>query len=64
MPVYKAGKEVGKITSACLSPTLGVPIAMAYAAADSLSEGDTMNINLGSKHADAQVVALPFYKRA
>ena len=63
MPIYKSGKEVGKITSACLSPTLGAPIAMAYADAGTLNEGDTANINLGSKHADAKIVALPFYKR-
>ena len=63
MSVYKGDAEVGHVTSGCLSPTLGVPIAMAYVDAPAASQGDTVSIALGSQRVDAQVVALPFYKR-
>ncbi|MBI1338372.1 MAG: glycine cleavage system aminomethyltransferase GcvT [Phycisphaera sp.] len=64
MKVYKGDTEIGSVTSGCLSPTLGYPIAMAYVTRDSVSAGDTLCLDLGSTRADAQVVALPFYKRA
>lgn len=61
MPVSAAGRVVGKVTSGCLSPTLGYPIAMAYI--DAGATGD-IAIDLGSQSAAAEIVPLPFYKRA
>ncbi|MCE9592221.1 MAG: glycine cleavage system aminomethyltransferase GcvT [Planctomycetes bacterium] len=61
MPVLIGDRTVGKVTSGCLSPTLGYPIAMAYVEAS--AAGDT-TIDLGGQRAAAQVVPLPFYKRA
>jgi len=63
MTVFKKDQEVGRVTSGCLSPTLGIPIAMAYVDAQALNEGDHANINLGRQTVDAQVVPLPFYKK-
>lgn len=64
MDVLKGDATIGAVTSACLSPTLGVPIAMAYVKRDTGVVGDVVRINLGSAQAEAQVVDLPFYKRS
>ncbi len=60
--VQKNGGPLGTVTSGCLSPTLGVPIAMAYVPRDSVGPGDRLQVAVGSQHADATVVDLPFYK--
>jgi aminomethyltransferase len=63
MKVLKGDKAIGEVTSGCLSPTLGYPIAMAFIDAQAADTGDRLTIELGSSRAEAQVVALPFYKR-
>ena len=60
MPVRAGGAEVGVVTSACLSPTLGKPIAMAYV--EGAKQGSA-EVVLGSSVVVAEIVALPFYKR-
>lgn len=55
---------VGAVTSGCLSPTLGVPIAMAYVTPGSVAAGDAVSVAVGSATGEAEVVGLPFYKRA
>ena len=62
MAVRRGGKDIGFVTSGCLSPTLGYPIAMAYVDAANSENGTTVQIDLGKSTAEAQVVALPFYK--
>ena len=61
--VNVAGQDIGNITSACLSPTLGCSIAMAYVKADQAEIGNAAVVEVESKPVDAQVVTLPFYKR-
>lgn len=63
MAVYLGQRVVGRVTSGCLSPTLGVPIALAYLDAQCVEVGHTVAVTLGSKRVDAQIVGLPFYKR-
>jgi aminomethyltransferase len=63
MTVRKDDGPIGSITSGCLSPTLGYPIAMAYLEPGSAELGDGVTVNLGSATVDAEVVKLPFYKR-
>jgi aminomethyltransferase len=63
MAVLDGDAPIGAVTSGCLSPTLGYPIAMAYVPADRADPGRALHVNLGSEHAAAQVVALPFYHR-
>lgn len=58
-----ADEPIGSVTSGCLSPTLGYPIAMAYIDADHAATGGTLAVPLGSQRVEAEVVALPFYKR-
>ncbi|MCC6580296.1 MAG: glycine cleavage system aminomethyltransferase GcvT [Phycisphaeraceae bacterium] len=62
MPVLKDDAVVGQVTSGCLSPTLGYPIAMAYVQAGALTTGQTAAIDLGMQKLDAVVVDLPFYR--
>jgi aminomethyltransferase len=61
MAVLRGGKKAGEITSACLSPTLEKPIAMAYLPPDLAAPGSRVEVELGSGTAAAEVVALPFY---
>ena len=62
MRVTKDGAEVGEVTSACLSPTLEAPIAMAYLDRAHAEPGGQVEVDLGRARAGAEVVKLPFYK--
>ena len=62
--VYADSRGIGKVTSGCLSPTLGKSIAMALIQTDSAAEGRALEVDFGGKRAAAKVVKLPFYKRA
>ncbi len=53
-------KEMGEITSACLSPTLGRVIAVAYARREVSQPGSKLTLGSG---ASVEVVPLPFYHR-
>ena len=59
--VLAGEREVGVVTSGALSPTLGVPIAMAYVDRDAV-DGD-LAIDVRGTRLPATTVALPFYKR-
>ncbi len=61
--IYGGGAMVGEITSGTLSPTLGKSIAMGYVAAAFSMENSLLEVDLGGKRVNAQVVKLPFYKR-
>jgi glycine cleavage system T protein len=52
------GKEMGEITSACLSPTLNRSIAMAYVRREFSDPGTKLALSSG---AGAEVTTLPFY---
>jgi aminomethyltransferase len=61
MTLLHGDTVIGNVTSGCLSPTFGYPIAMALVNAD--FNGDSIAIDFGKKMMDASVVSLPFYKR-
>ena len=62
MIVTSGGKEVGVVSSACLSPTLGYPIAMAFMDKDTLAEGTAIEVDTGRDAMIAgRVAKLPFY---
>jgi aminomethyltransferase len=61
MHVLHNGKTIGEVTSGCLSPTFGYPIAMAYIPSD--FEGDIVELDYGKKTIPASIVPLPFYKK-
>ena len=64
MPIKAGDTVIGHVTSGCLSPTLGHPIAMAYVETNHAQAGGQLQVDFGSEAAPAEVVALPFYKRA
>jgi aminomethyltransferase len=55
-----AGNEIGVVTSGTSSPTLQIPLGMAYVPASLASVGSTFNVMAGSKMLPAKVVSLPF----
>ena len=62
--VLKDGRAVGIITSGTLSPTLGVPIGMAFVPSALSAVGTALSVDVRGSVCAAEVVGLPFYKRA
>lgn len=60
--VLAGGETVGVVTSGCLSPTLGHPIAMALVDSGHTDVGGTLLLDTGRAQLEASVVPLPFYK--
>jgi aminomethyltransferase len=65
-PMFETDREepIGVVTSGTLSPTLGTAIAMAYVPPASAMAGTMLEVGIRSTRVPAQVVPLPFYKRA
>ncbi|UCG16655.1 MAG: glycine cleavage system aminomethyltransferase GcvT [Phycisphaerales bacterium] len=61
--VRSGQRDVGEITSGCLSPTLGRSIAMAYVGVNDAEEGTELTVDFNGKPNPARVVKLPFYRR-
>jgi glycine cleavage system T protein (aminomethyltransferase) len=62
-PVYVGDRRTGVVTSGTQSPTLNVPIAMAYVAPGDGEPGTILDVEIREQRVPAQVVALPFYRR-
>ncbi len=60
--VQASGADVGEVTSGCLSPTLGYPIAMAYVDRAQCEIGNGLVVSTGRAEIKSEVVAMPFYK--
>jgi aminomethyltransferase len=52
------------VTSGTQSPTLGVPIAMAYVAPGDGEPGTMVDVEIRDGRVPARVVPLPFYRRS
>ena len=63
-PVWAGDRRTGAVTSGTQSPTLGVPIAMAYVAPGDAVTGTMLEVEIRDTRAVAEVVPLPFYSRA
>ena len=63
-PVLVEGKEVGRITSAVLSPALGVALALGFLRREYHEPGTPIQVQAGDEALSAEVAALPFYRRA
>ena len=62
--VHAGDHAVGKVTSGCLSPTLGKSIAMALVGTEHADEGDELQIDFNGRRTACKVVKLPFYKQS
>ena len=62
-PVHADGRRTGVVTSGTMSPTLGVPIAMAYVAPGDAEPGTMLEVEIRDARIPAEVVPLPFYQR-
>jgi len=49
------------VTSSCISPTLGYPVAMAMLKSGHARLGEQIVIDVDARHFDAEVVPLAFY---
>jgi len=56
------GKEIGKVTSGAMSPSLDFPIGMGYVPRSFRKSGTEIQIQVGKKLMPATVVKMPFYK--
>jgi len=62
-PVLIGGAEAGEVSSGCMSPTLGCPIAMAFVDSSKTEVGTVVKVDTGRAVIEGEVVPLPFYKR-
>ncbi len=63
MTVLSGGKPIGTVSSGCVSPTLGYPIAMAFVDASMTALGTPVQVDTGREGAmfEGKVVKMPFY---
>lgn len=62
--VLANGTAIGHVTSGTLSPTLGFPLGMAYVTTAHRAIGSEVTVDIRGTPCAAEVVSLPFYKRA
>ena len=60
-PIRAQGREVGRLTSGTLSPTLGEGIALGYLSAELARPGARVEVDVRGTEIPAQVVRTPFY---
>jgi aminomethyltransferase len=63
-PVHAGERRTGVVTSGTQSPTLGMPIAMAYVAPADGEVGNALEVEIRDARVPARVVPLPFYRRS
>jgi aminomethyltransferase len=62
-PVLRDGKPVGVVTSGTQSPTLKIPMGLAYVPPELAAEGATFAVEIRGRAVAARVVKTPFYRR-
>lgn len=63
-PIHARDGSAGVVTSGTQSPTLGEAIAMGYVATADSEPGTMVEVEIRGQRVPAEVVALPFYRRA
>jgi aminomethyltransferase len=63
-PIRAGERVTGVVTSGTQSPTLGEAIAMGYVATADAEPGTMIDVEIRGQRVPAEVVALPFYRRA
>ncbi len=62
-PVLSEGKPAGVVTSGTQSPTLKIPVGLAYVPTVLSAEGSTFAVEIRGRAVAAKVVKTPFYSR-
>jgi folate-binding protein YgfZ len=62
-PVVVGGRVMGRITSAAVSPALGVTLALGFLRREHWEPGTRVEVQGGDETLTAEVTALPFYRR-
>jgi folate-binding protein YgfZ len=60
--IVGGGKDIGHVTSAAVSPTLGKPIALGYVHRDFVEPGTAVTVVSGAARLSATVTELPFVR--
>ncbi len=63
-PIHADDRVTGVVTSGTQSPTLGEAISMGYVATGDAEPGTMIDVEIRGQRVPAEVVALPFYRRA
>ncbi|HUQ78038.1 MAG TPA: glycine cleavage system aminomethyltransferase GcvT [Patescibacteria group bacterium] len=63
-PIHAGPRTTGVVTSGTHSPSLGEAVAMGYVATADAEPGTMVNVEIRGQRVPAEVVALPFYRRA
>lgn len=63
-PVFIGEKQIGITTSGTHCPYLGRPVAMAMVTIEESSVGTSVEVDVRGRKVTAEIVPLPFYKRA
>lgn len=61
--IMDGDEKVGEVTSGTMSPSLGVPIAMAYVPRRLAKAGKSVEVDIRNKRFAADVIKPPFYKK-
>jgi len=61
--VFAGDRRSGAVTSGTQSPTLGLPIAMAYVTPSEAAPGTIVDVAIRDQRISAEVVPMPFYRR-
>lgn len=62
--IFKAGRDIGMVSSGTMSPTLGKALGMGYVPATDALIGNIIDIDVRGKMMPAEIVKPPFYKRS
>ncbi len=62
--IFSGKEEIGYITSGTFCPCINYPAAMALVDINFITPGGTAEVDIRGKKVGAEIVALPFYKRA
>ena len=62
-PLLKNGRNIGRVTSGTISPSLQKAIALAYVESTQAALDNVVDVEIRRRTVPARVVALPFYRR-